>query len=117
MNTTMNPIIDWTDADVWNFIRSENIPYCSLYDEGFDRLGCIGCPMAGTAGRTRHFFRWPSYKTKYLHVFDKMIEQRKEKGNPYRYVKNSEELFHWWMEDGVIPGQVDLFDELEELED
>lgn len=43
---TCNPIIDWSDEDVWNFIRHNNLPYCSLYDEGFSRLGCIGCPMA-----------------------------------------------------------------------
>ena len=31
----VNPIVDWTDADVWQFIREQNLPYCSLYDEGF----------------------------------------------------------------------------------
>lgn len=46
--TTLNPIIDWTDTGVWEFIRAENIPYCALYDEGWHRLGCIGCPMANT---------------------------------------------------------------------
>ena len=46
--TLVNPIIDWEDEDVWEFIRSKHIPYCELYDEGFDRLGCIGCPMSRT---------------------------------------------------------------------
>ena len=50
---TVNPIIEWTDADVWEFIKSENIPYCELYDEGWRRLGCIGCPMASTEERER----------------------------------------------------------------
>src|SRR5690606_8641628 len=31
--TLLNPIIDWLDEDVWEFIKAENIPYCSLYDE------------------------------------------------------------------------------------
>lgn len=48
-----NPIIDWSDEQVWAFIRKENLPYCKLYDEGFERLGCIGCPMASSRERER----------------------------------------------------------------
>jgi phosphoadenosine phosphosulfate reductase len=42
--TMVNPIVDWMDEDVWEFIRTEKLPYCCLYDEGFKRLGCVGCP-------------------------------------------------------------------------
>lgn len=35
----VRPIIDWTEAEVWSYIIENNIPYCKLYDEGFDRLG------------------------------------------------------------------------------
>lgn len=48
----VNPIIDWTHNDVWEYIHANHIPYCSLYDEKrpdgkplFKRLGCILCPM------------------------------------------------------------------------
>ncbi|KKL78849.1 hypothetical protein LCGC14_2020760, partial [marine sediment metagenome] len=37
----LHPIIDWTTAEVWEYIKSNNLPYCSLYDEGFHRLGCV----------------------------------------------------------------------------
>lgn len=60
--TLLNPIIDWTTAEVWQFIRAERVPYCGLYDEGWHRLGCIGCPMAGTATRVDQFMRWSKYK-------------------------------------------------------
>ena len=50
-----NPIIEWTDADVWDYIEAEKIPVNPLYGCGFSRVGCIGCPMAGTAGRQREF--------------------------------------------------------------
>ena len=42
-----NPIVDWTDRDVWDYIRSERLPMNPLYEMGFYRVGCIGCPMAG----------------------------------------------------------------------
>ena len=44
----INPIArGWSDGDVWDFIRDRKLEYCSLYNEGFTRLGCVGCPMAG----------------------------------------------------------------------
>ena len=114
--TTLNPIIDWTDAEVWQFIRSEQIPYCCLYDEGFHRLGCIGCPMASRRGRSAEFARWPKYKTAYLHAFEKMIAERERRGKidgTWRIGTDPMEIFHWWMEDGVLPGQfvMEEFDE------
>ena len=40
-----NPIVDWTDGDVWDYIRSEHIPVNPLYERGFHRVGCIGCSV------------------------------------------------------------------------
>ena len=106
--TTLNPIIDWTDAEVWRFIRQERIPYCFLYDEGFHRLGCIGCPMATRRGRSIEFARWPKYLTAYLHAFERMIREREKRGKldgTWRMGTDPMEIFHWWMQDGVLPGQ------------
>ena len=45
--TLINPIIDWTDSDVWEFLNDVvKVPHCCLYDEGYKRIGCIGCPTA-----------------------------------------------------------------------
>jgi len=74
--TTVNPIIDWTDGEVWEFLKEYNIPYCTLYDEGFKRLGCIGCPMGSKEQREREFERWPKYKNLYMLAFQKMIDNR-----------------------------------------
>lgn len=74
--TTINPIIDWTEGEVWEFLKEYNIPYCSLYDEGFKRLGCIGCPMGSRKQREYEFERWPKYKNLYMIAFQKMIENR-----------------------------------------
>lgn len=43
----INPIIDWSEADVWYFLNEVvKIEHCSLYDRGWRRLGCLFCPMA-----------------------------------------------------------------------
>lgn len=73
--TLLNPIIDWEDRDVWEFIRSEKIPYCELYNYGWHRIGCIGCPMNNN--RTRDFAKYPTYKKAYIHAFDRMLKERK----------------------------------------
>ena len=72
--TTVNPIIDWTEEDVWEFLNDvAKVPHCELYDEGWTRLGCIGCPLQGRKGMLRDFERWPRYKQKYIKAFDRMI--------------------------------------------
>lgn len=47
---TVNPIVDWSDDDVWEYIHAEHLPVNPLYCEGQKRVGCIGCPMAGRGG-------------------------------------------------------------------
>lgn len=44
---TVNPIVDWSDDDVWDYTHSEHLPVNPLYCEWQKRVGCIGCPMAG----------------------------------------------------------------------
>lgn len=96
--TTLNPIIDWQEDEVWEFIHEYNVPYCKLYDEGLKRLGCIGCPMSGPNGMKRSFERWPVYKQNYLKAFDRMIK-RMEKEDPegVRSWKTAEDVFKWWV--------------------
>jgi phosphoadenosine phosphosulfate reductase len=72
--TMVNPIVDWTEADVWEFLNSRNLPHCSLYDEGFTRIGCIGCPLSGSKNMLRDFERWPKYKENYIRAFKRMID-------------------------------------------
>jgi len=106
-----NPIIDWTDHDVWDYIYSEHIPVNPIYSLGFCRVGCIGCPMAGTKGRYREFAYWPQYQTLYLHAFEQMLEERQRRGKldgSWDMGTRAEDVFHWWMEDGVLPGQISI---------
>lgn len=100
--TLVNPIIDWTTAEVWEFIKEYNIPYCCLYDQGFERLGCIGCPMSNTKGMTREFERYPKYRNLYLLAFKKLLEVNKEKGHEVRAMGDTpEKVMDWWVNGGA----------------
>ena len=111
--TLLNPIVDWENRDVWQFIRSEKIPYCSLYDEGLHRLGCIGCPMASEKQRKEQFARWPIYKHNYLLAFQRMIDERERngKGNDERFGNTPIDVYKRWMYDSNLDGQQSLFGE------
>ena len=92
--TVINPIIDWTDEDVWEFIKEQKISYCGLYDEGYARLGCIGCPMSSNAWKELE--RYPKYKAAYLRAFGRMLEERKSRGLEVQW-KTPEEVMLWWL--------------------
>lgn len=91
--TVVNPIIDWTDEDVWEFIHEYDVPYCKLYDEGFKRLGCVGCPMGKVALRKREFERWPKYKQAYIRSFQRMLDLYTR---PTEW-KSGEDVMEWWL--------------------
>lgn len=104
-----NPIIDWEDADIWNYIESEHIETNPLYQCGFRRVGCIGCPLSGFKGMNRGFVRYPMYRRAYIRAFDKMLEERRKRGLKTEW-ETGVDVFHWWIEDGVIAGQVSFDD-------
>lgn len=106
----VNPIIDWTDSDIWNYLLSEHIQYNQLYDLGYERVGCIGCPMAGKK-RLREFADFPQYKKMYIHAFERMLQEQKRRGKKSKW-KTADEVFLWWMEDDNIPGQMSIDDYL-----
>ena len=112
----VNPIARWTDADIWAYTEDASLEQCSLYAEGFDRLGCIGCPMARKAGREREFARWPKFKTQYLRTFGRMIEARRAAGLDVQpQTDTAQRWFDWWMEDKnqdfECEGQIDMWEE------
>jgi phosphoadenosine phosphosulfate reductase len=96
------PIFDWTDEDVWAYIRDRNLPYCSLYDEGFERLGCIGCPMSGREGQLREFARWPKFKEAYIRAFDAMLTLHRDR-NYRKNWSSGQEVFDWWTGNAIYP--------------
>lgn len=108
-----HPIINWSDEQVWDFIQAEHIPYCSLYDEGFTRIGCVGCPLASTAKILAEFKRWPNFERAYLWAFEKMLE-----GRVFKKWKTKYDVMDWYLygaskdyqKINTINGQLSLFD-------
>lgn len=111
---TVNPIVDWSEADVWDYLTDQKVECNPLYCQGFKRVGCIGCPLARKA-RQREFALYPKFKQLYINAFDRMLKVRKEAGKNYATGSwvDAVAVFHWWMEDGVLPGQIE-FEDLEE---
>lgn len=73
----VNPIVDWSDDEVWEFLNEvAKVPHCSLYDEGFKRLGCIGCPMAQLPQRQKELTRWAGYKRAYIKAVERGLKVR-----------------------------------------
>lgn len=107
-----NPIIDWTDKDVWDYIQTEHISVNHLYQCGYSRVGCVGCPMASIRMRRKEFADYPKYRDAYIRAFDQMIKAWANQSKETNW-RTGVDVYHWWMEDGVLPGQVQ-FDDLEE---
>ncbi len=69
-----NPLADWTENDVWNYIRTNKVPYNVLHDKGYPSIGCEPCTRAIQAGEDVRAGRWwwenPESKECGLHVVD-----------------------------------------------
>ncbi|WP_368379270.1 phosphoadenosine phosphosulfate reductase domain-containing protein [[Clostridium] symbiosum] len=109
----LNPIISWTENEVWLFIHSLGIPYCELYDCGFRRLGCIGCPLASVKSREWEFKRYPKFQEAYIHTFDRMVAARRAAGKSDGNWSSGEAVFQWWMygnpkQEKQVEGQLEL---------
>lgn len=91
--TAVNPIIKFTDREIWNIIYDCHIKVNPMYEKGYDRVGCIGCPMASLEDRTREFKDYPHIKEKYIQAFDKLVKTCQHT----RDWKSGQECFDWWM--------------------
>jgi len=89
----LHPIFEWSDQDVWDYISDQRLPYCSLYDEGKTRIGCIMCPMQGEAGMRIDAARYPKHFAAYLRAIQAVING----GHVFKQGDTAEEVMEWWM--------------------
>ena len=68
----LNPLIDWSEEDVKNFVKENHVPYNKLHDKGFPSIGCQPCTRAVAEGEDIRSGRWwwenPEHRECGLHV-------------------------------------------------
>ena len=80
----VSPILEWEDADVWEFLNNVvEVPHCELYDQGSTRIGCIGCPMATSRVQRAQFERWPHVRERWIKSIMKVRKQSIEELNKW----------------------------------
>jgi phosphoadenosine phosphosulfate reductase len=87
----LNPVIEWTDEEVWEYIGERGLPYNPLYDRGYKRVGCIGCPMRGNR---KDFEDNPRYAALYKKSGAGYLRNKNLKGEK---TMSAEEYFSWWV--------------------
>ena len=102
------PICDWTDSDVWEFLNSNHIKHCSLYDQGYKRIGCVCCPLNPSL---RDAERYPKFVSVLKMGFMKYISRDdfksdKTKDLTLKYRRDPEEYFNNWLKYGTTGSQL-----------
>lgn len=92
----LNLIIDWTEQDIWQYIRQYNVKYCPLYDKGRKRLGCLFCPNSSKAQLELDLREYPDIASKYIATCQAAIEERFKRGLESKY-KTGLEMFSNWI--------------------
>ena len=90
----VRPIHYFTYGEVWEYIRTNKLPYCELYDLGFKRIGCILCPFTRDTRREIEFF--PKTALAWQRACDRIVERRLQAGKVCMHT-TGQELFEWWI--------------------
>jgi phosphoadenosine phosphosulfate reductase len=89
-------ILDWSVLEVWEYIKKNSLPYCELYNKGWNRIGCIACPSASYKNRIREMKEYPKIERAYKKAFKGLWEKASHRKSFKRW-KSWEEMYHWWL--------------------
>jgi phosphoadenosine phosphosulfate reductase len=92
------PIIDWSDTDVWQYIAERNLEVCSLYREGFKRIGCVLCPFSSKEEVKLSLVKFPKIVNCWKLAGERYLATRRidPKRRPVSFA-TGEEYFNWWI--------------------
>lgn len=93
-STFVHVIHSWTTADIWQYIRERNLPYCRLYDEGFSRIGCVLCPFQNFEKTQRDMARFPAIADYYRRACQRAFLVN---GGKMRKWTSGDDMFNWWI--------------------
>lgn len=117
-NVVVNPIYYWSDRNVWEYAIKEQISMNPLYEMGYDRVGCVGCPLVSYKWTQKQFNDFPTYKQAYINAFDRMLKLRKASGKDdlkggWHNWTCGKDVFEWWIQGYKrnCKGQLSLFGE------
>lgn len=83
-----NPIIDWTDRDVWDYLNWKKVKVNVMYALGWKRIGCVGCPMTNLGEREVLFAIYPQYKRAYINAVKRGVVNVLETNKPVKWVND-----------------------------
>lgn len=90
----VSPIIHWTEKDVWEFLNVQNIPHCSLYDNGYTRIGCICCPMSSRNQKIKEMRDFPHVQRNWESTIQWLMQNKWTKK---QQLKSKDLAFKWWI--------------------
>lgn len=94
---TVNPILDWTETDVWEYLNNVvNVPHCELYDQGRRRVGCLFCPMKARKEIVDDMRRYPHQFKRFKETVAKIAETSKV------FPSDPKAFLEWWLSDKSV---------------
>jgi phosphoadenosine phosphosulfate reductase len=112
IKTLAAPILNWTDDEVWPYIRKHDVPYCPLYDQGYKRIGCVPCPMQGEKRLREALAAHPKIARELRRHADLYLDAGRVDSNRKLCSMTNDEYWEWWLS-GKAPkrdeAQLDLW--------
>lgn len=96
------PILEWTEEDVWAFIRERNLSINPCY-ESHKRVGCVFCPFARSKEIRAYCETHPRLKASFIHAIERYMERAGEKGK----LPTAEDYFEWWLSHEALDVYID----------
>lgn len=90
------PIVSWGNEEVWEYIKLSALETCSLYQEGYDRLGCVLCPFEGAKTTAKNITRFPKIAHCWRRALERYYQIRIERGTPLPW-NSAEAFWKWWI--------------------
>lgn len=110
-----HPILNWSEKQIWEYIKSNNLPYPKEYDNGRKRIGCLFCPMS-RRDRQKDYEENPFLVKKFIKYAQMIIDECDKIGKKTIH-KTGEEYFNWWIEKDTWKKPLDNYEiEFDEIQ-
>lgn len=112
----LKPIFHWNEYEIWEYIDRYKLPYCKLYDEGFDRIGCMVCPFIcypNSRKLKQAKEKWPGMFKAFERAMKELWNKRKRQKKK-GYSNNFKQfLQNWYDGKSINKGRQDGYEKLQ----